>query len=158
MKGQGTSVEAGLRHRPGEKLQKEEQERDGIMEEGGQIQIKGTGTFIARWVTSWVSRGLQGTSWKWFSGEGRAGNQESEALMWMCPYLLSDLVGIISPFCLLPVVRHRHPVRLEVLWAFQNKVAPGISDCKSASVRSVCACFQIFTAGGEGTGEGRQER
>ena len=26
----------------------------------------------------------------------------------MCTNLLSDLVGIISPFCLLPMVKHRH--------------------------------------------------
>lgn len=74
----------------------------------------------------------------------------------MGPNLQSDLVGIISPFCLLPMVKHRHPVSLKVLWALQNKIAPEISDivCMGAKCS---ACFHIFTVGGEGTGGRRVE-
>lgn len=70
--------------------------------------------------------------------------------------MLNDLVGIISPFCLLPVVRHRHRLSLKVLSAFQNKIGPGITDL--AYKRAKCLrLFPHFHVGGEGSGEGGQE-
>lgn len=72
----------------------------------------------------------------------------------MCPNLPSDLVGIISPFCLLSGVKHRHPVSLQVLWALQNKIAPEISD--------IVCMYKVFPHfhgwGREGTGGRRVER
>lgn len=75
----------------------------------------------------------------------------------MCTNLLSDLVGIISPFCLLPMVKHRHPVSLKVLWALQEKIAPEIPDIVSMCAKCLCS-FPHFHVGGEGTGGRRVER
>lgn len=93
---------------------------------------------------------------------GSQGRRESQIRRlrlscWLCPNFLSDLVGAISPFCLLPTVKRRPSVSLKVLWALQKRIAPEIYDI-------VCMCaewlrlFPIFTVGGGRTGKRRVER
>lgn len=84
--GQGTSLEAGLRHRPGEKVKKQEQERSGIMAERGRIQTKWTSTFIANRSCLGFQRS-QAHLFQLVLRGRRVGYQETEALLLAVPQL-----------------------------------------------------------------------
>lgn len=73
------------------------------MEEGGKIRAKRTGTFI---VNGQLLPGVSGAPLSVGSqGRRELGIRRLRLSCWLCLYFLSDLVDVISPFCLLPIVK-----------------------------------------------------
>lgn len=81
---------------------KKKKERGGIMEEGRKIRAKRTGAFI---VNGQLLPGVSGAPPSVGSqGRRELGIRRLRLSGWLCLNFLSDLVDVISPFCLLPIV------------------------------------------------------
>lgn len=59
-------------------------------------------------------------------GWGELGIERQRLYCWLCPNFRSDLVDVISPFCLLPTVKGRHTANLKVPWVLPEKRAPEV--------------------------------
>lgn len=128
------------------------------MAEGGRIGHSRQARLLQK-AAAWVCRGPRGSSFSWVSGGRSGGYQtiETEALLLACPNFLSDLVDVISPCCLLPVVKSRYTANLKVLWALPEKIGPEFKTL-SAWVGSAYTCFRFFTVERGKTGKWRVER
>lgn len=81
--GQGTSLEAGLRHRPREQVLTARRRKG--WNNGRRRKDKGKENRCVYCEWAVASRGLRSTSFSWFSGEKRVGNPEIEAVMLAVP-------------------------------------------------------------------------
>ena len=97
------------------------------MAEGGRIGHRKQVHLLQK-AAAWACRGPRDSSFSWASeaGERVADSIETEALMLACPNFLSDLVDVISPCFLLPIVKGRYTAHLKVLRALPEKIGPEI--------------------------------